>query len=80
MLGLLAVGVGLVAWVLPFVPGVPLVVLGLGLLGAASPGLRGAINTAERRLPHRWRIWMRPGLGKVSPRSPAAGVVDNLFR
>jgi hypothetical protein len=62
--GVLFIALGFLGWLVPIVTGIPFYVVGLGLLGLASRRARGWINTAERRLPHRLRLLLRPGRKK----------------
>lgn len=60
--GTAAFVVGMVAWVMPVVPGVPLVILGLTMLGMCNRRMAILINAAERRLPRNIRLLFRPTL------------------
>lgn len=78
--GVLAVGAGLVLWALPFTPGLPLVVLGLGCIGLAIPPARRALNRWERRLPDRCRRWLRPRHREHAQVHQARKLMDELLR
>lgn len=56
---------GIFGWLLPIVTGIPFYLLGLILLGMASPGVRDRINRAEAKLSPRWRRLLRAGLAKI---------------
>lgn len=57
--GLVLLAVGLVGWVLPFVPGLPLVVAAVPLLCCIHAPWEAASRTAIRRLHVRWRARRR---------------------
>lgn len=61
-IGVLFVAIGIVGWVLPFMPGVPILITGLGMIAASIPGGIGVINRCETRLPRFVRQVLRPGL------------------
>jgi hypothetical protein len=56
---------GVVAWLVPFVTGIPFIVAGLVLVGISSPQALGWINRVERTLPRGWRHALRRLLSKV---------------
>lgn len=56
---LLCLVLGVIGWLIPVVSGVPFYILGLVLLGLASPATARWINRQERRLPLRWRLRLR---------------------
>jgi hypothetical protein len=64
--GVLTILIGIVAWILPFLPGVPLVVGGLALMGLSSRVVRNAINRLDCSLPERIRLRLRPVFWKKS--------------
>jgi uncharacterized membrane protein YbaN (DUF454 family) len=51
---------GILGWLVPIVTGIPFYIVGLGLLGLASRRVRHWINAAERHLPRRVRLLLRP--------------------
>ncbi len=58
--GLSCIVLGIVGWVLPFVPGVPLLVFGIALCCYAIPSLAKRVNCIDERLPLSIRLWFRP--------------------
>jgi hypothetical protein len=56
---------GIFGWLLPVITGIPFYILGLILLGMASPGMRDWINRAEAKLSPRWRRLLRAALAKI---------------
>lgn len=62
---LLCFVLGVVGWLIPVVTGVPFYIVGFALLAAASPRCARALNRAEARLPHRWRVRLRKLSAKV---------------
>jgi hypothetical protein len=60
--GVIVVALGFIGWILPFVPGVPLVVIGIGMIAMVSDRLKTWINRIERQLPHQYRLLLRPAL------------------
>jgi uncharacterized membrane protein YbaN (DUF454 family) len=78
LLGVMVVAVGIVGWILPFVIGAPLVVVGLGMIAYSSERLRHGFNSLERRLPLRCRLWLRPRM-KRSAKRPEEKIVARLF-
>lgn len=65
--GLVCMLLALVGSFLPLIPGFVFAILGLGLLSMASARVRRAVNRAERRLPLRVRLWLRPGYQRTTP-------------
>ena len=59
--GTALVAIGLIGWILPFIPGVPVLLVGLAVIGSASPRCRDAINCFESRMPTAIRRAIRPG-------------------
>jgi hypothetical protein len=59
LFGAILVAAGIVLGPVPVVPGFPLVVLGLLLMGLGSDRARGWINRSERQLPDRLRRPLR---------------------
>jgi hypothetical protein len=57
--------VGVLGWLLPVITGIPFYILGLILLGMASPRVVDRINSAEAKLSPKWRKRLRDGLGKI---------------
>ena len=57
-IGLLLVVVGVVGWILPFVPGVPVLLVGLGMIAIVVPGGARLINRIDETLPD----WLRRSL------------------
>jgi ABC-type uncharacterized transport system permease subunit len=57
--------VGILGWLVPVITGIPFYILGLILLGMASPGIIDWVNRGESRLPTRWRRRLRAGLRKI---------------
>lgn len=51
---------GVVGWLVPVITGVPFYLAGLVLLAKAIPAVGRWINARERRLPRRYRLWLRP--------------------
>jgi hypothetical protein len=78
VLGVLGAGacflLAVVAWLIPVVTGIPLLVAGLILLSIASPRAHGWINRSERRLPIRWRRAIRRGLDKMPSEKLRRGI------
>ena len=70
--GLLVVA-GLILGPIPVVPGFPLVLVGLGLIGYGSERARRVINRGERRLPDRVRKALRAARDLVFARTAAKG-------
>lgn len=58
--GTALVAVGLIGWILPFIPGVPVLLVGLAMIGSASPRCRDVINHIESRMPIAIRRAIRP--------------------
>jgi hypothetical protein len=67
---------GVIGWILPIVPGLPLIVVGLGMLGLCSRRAASWINATEARLPRRIRLALRPRMEA----KPADGSGDLLTR
>jgi hypothetical protein len=79
LIGILAVAaivLGFIGWVLPVVPGLPLLLLGLGLLGFCSRKAARVINSGEARLPRKWRRRIR----RLPPEKPAEAVPSELLQ
>ncbi len=55
------VALGIAGWLIPIMSGVPFYVLALICLGMANRRVAKWVNQRERRLPQRWRRWLRPG-------------------
>ena len=49
-------------WTVPFVSGIPFILLALVTLAMASPRFAQWVNSWERYLPHRWRVALRSGV------------------
>jgi uncharacterized membrane protein YbaN (DUF454 family) len=56
---------GILGWLVPVVTGIPFYVLGLILLGMASPSVQNWINRTETKLSPKWRRLLRAGLAKI---------------
>lgn len=57
--------VGIFGWLLPVVTGIPFYIVGLILLGMASPRVIEKVNAAEAKLSPKWRQRLRDGLEKI---------------
>jgi hypothetical protein len=57
--------VGILGWLVPVVTGIPFYIMGIVLLGIASPGFIDRVNRAEARLTPKWRQRLRAGLRKI---------------
>jgi len=79
LLAVVVLGLGVVAWILPFLSGIPLFILGLTMLGMASRRVAIAVNAAESRLPTKWRLWLRPTLRSKLESSAGEDLVKRLF-
>ncbi len=82
--GLAIVGVcllilGVVGWVLPFVPGVPLLLLGVGLLAALDARVARGLNKLDRRMPARLRSALRPSRWFKRQQPSEQETVSRLF-
>jgi hypothetical protein len=73
---LLCFVVGVFGWLLPVVTGIPFYIVGLILLGMASPRVIEWINRAEASLSPRWRGKLRMGLDKI----PFKGLRKGILR
>ena len=62
---LLCFVVGVLGWLVPVITGIPFYVMGLILLGMASPRVLEWVNRAEARLSPKWRKRLRDGLRKI---------------
>lgn len=51
LIGMLLVGIGIVGWVLPFVPGIPILIVGLSMIMMSIPGSLEVLNRYHERLP-----------------------------
>ena len=71
VLALLLIVAGIILWILPVVPGFPLWIAGLFVLAMASRRAARWINRTEAKLPHRWRLLLRPKLRRG--RKPGEG-------
>lgn len=60
--GMLLIGLGLVGTVLPVIPGIPLLLAGVALLGTNHPWVRPFVA--------RLRLWRRNGTRAAGPRHP----------
>jgi hypothetical protein len=58
---------GVAGWLVPVVTGIPFYVAALVCAGMASDRVAGRINAAERRLPRRWRLFLRRLVRKHAP-------------
>ncbi len=58
ILGVILIGVGLVGWLMPVVPGFVLMPIGVVLLAASSKWWTKTVNALERKLPPRVRGWL----------------------
>jgi hypothetical protein len=79
LIGAVLVAAGVILGPVPVVPGFPLVILGLLLMGLGSDRARGWINRSERQLPDRVRrplraardiFVSRPATPPAEPRDP----------
>ena len=57
--------VGIFGWLLPVITGIPFYIVGLILLGMASPRVIEKVNSAEAKLSPKWRQRLRDGLEKI---------------
>jgi len=57
--------VGVLGWLVPVITGIPFYIMGLILLGMASPRVIEWVNHAEARLSPKWRKRLRAGLRKI---------------
>jgi hypothetical protein len=77
--GLLLLGVGLIGWLLPVVPGTPFMVIGLMLAGRASHGVAQQVNRLEAGLPYRCRLLLRLSLRRPNPHQTPEAVSPRFF-
>jgi len=77
--GLVLVVLGILGWILPFLPGVPVLIAGLALLALASERLRRRVNFYEAKLPVKWRERIR-FRRKTLAQEPAEKQVDRFFQ
>lgn len=75
--GAVLTSIGLVLWILPGLPGIPLLVLGLGALAASSRHVAGAVNWLDRHLPDRVRHLLRLSRQRQDARSSVDRFFDN---
>lgn len=68
IVGIACLVLGIVLGPIPVVPGFPLVLFGLALIGLGSERARGWINRSERQLPNRLRRPLRAARDAVFPR------------
>ncbi|MBI4558459.1 MAG: hypothetical protein HY706_12830 [Candidatus Hydrogenedentes bacterium] len=54
-LGIVLLVIGTAMWLIPVIPGFPLMFIGLGILGATSKRVRFVFLAIRRRLPMSWR-------------------------
>jgi hypothetical protein len=71
--GAILVVAGIILGPIPVVPGFPLVLVGLGLIGYGSERARRIINRSERRLPQRIRRALRGARDLILTRRSAGG-------
>jgi len=65
--GIVLVVLGLVGWILPVVPGVPALLVGLTLVGGVSPRVGRRLGACEARLPVFVRRLLGRGVGGSHP-------------
>ena len=53
------IGVGIVGWIVPLVPGVPLIIAGVALIAIVVPSFARRVNHYEQRLPLSIRLIFR---------------------
>ena len=78
VLGSSLVFVGLIGCILPLLPGFPFLVLGLGMFGACSKRIASLVNAAERRLPFKLRLRLRPKIFRAKHRAQEQASLDAL--
>ncbi|TAH38259.1 MAG: hypothetical protein EYC70_06450 [Planctomycetota bacterium] len=59
VLGIFFIALGFLGWLVPVVTGIPFYFVGLTLLSMSSNSVRRWINSGERKLPYRVRLWLR---------------------
>lgn len=59
LVGAVLIAVGIVGWVLPFIPGVPLIIAGIAVIAIAIPSFAKHVNRLEQRLPLSVRLFVR---------------------
>jgi uncharacterized membrane protein YbaN (DUF454 family) len=77
--GILLVFVGMIWWILPFLPGVPLILAGLAIIGLCSNSFSGWVNRCEAKLPKRYRILLRPKIRKQMTCSKSKKIIQQFF-
>ena len=70
--GVIFILLGIIGWLLPLVTGIPFYIVGFGLLGLASGSIRKWINKADKRLPYKARLCLRPKLLREAHRKRRA--------
>jgi hypothetical protein len=74
--GSLLMVLGVIGWLLPFVPGVPILIFGISLIAISTPGGVELINRCEERLP----FFLRKCLRRDKKTHTSESKVSSLFQ